>query len=44
MGSAPRYCVISEISRTSRAVTNTDPIEYEVVTKTNSATFQTNNA
>ena len=39
-----RYCVISEISRTSRAVPNTDPVRYEVATITNSATFQINNA
>ena len=39
-----KYCLISEISRTSRAVQNTDPVEYEVVTTTYSATFQMNNA
>ena len=39
-----RYCVISEISRTSKAVPNTNLIRYEVKTTTNSATFQINNA
>ena len=39
-----RYCVISEISRPSRAVPNTDPVRYEVATTTSSATFQINNA
>ena len=39
-----RYCVISEISRTSRAVPNTNPVRYEVATTTNSATSQINNA
>ena len=38
-----RYCVISETSRTSRAVPNTDPAKYEVTRTTNSATFQINN-
>ena len=32
------------MSRTSRAVANTDPVEYEVATTTNSATCQINNA
>ena len=36
--SCSRYCVITEISRTFRAVPNTDPVRYELV-KTNSATF-----
>ena len=40
----PKYCVISEISRISRAVPNTNYVEYEVATATNSATFQINNA
>ena len=39
-----RYCVISEISRTSRAVPNTNPVNYEVATTTNSAIFQISNA
>ena len=39
-----RYCVISEISRTSKAVPNTNPVRYEVKTTTNSATFQINDA
>ena len=39
-----RYCVISEISRTSKAVPNTNLVRYEVKTTTNSATFQINNA
>ena len=38
-----RYCVIYEISKTSRAVSNTNPVRYEVVITTNSATFQRNN-
>ena len=38
-----RYCVIYVISRTSRAVPNTNPVRYEVATTTNSATFQINN-
>ena len=42
--SQSRYCVISETSRTSRAVPNTDPVSYEVATSANSATFQVNNA
>ena len=37
-------CVISKISRTFTAVPNTDPVEYEVVTATTGATFQTSNA
>ena len=36
--------VISKVSRTSRAVPNTDPIEYEMTTSTTSATFEINNA
>ena len=39
-----RYCVISEVSRISRAVPNTDPVNCEVTTKTTSATFQIYNA
>ena len=39
-----RYCVISEMSRTSRAVPNTNPVRYELATTTNSTTFQINNA
>ena len=39
-----RYCVISEISRTSKAVPNTNLVRYEVKATTNSATFQINNA
>ena len=42
--SCSRYCVISEISRTSRAVPNTNPVRYELATTTNSTTFQINNA
>ena len=38
-----KYYIISEISRTSRAVSNTDLVEYEVVTQTTRATFQINN-
>ena len=38
-----RYCVIYEISKTSRAVSNINPVRYEVVITTNSATFQINN-
>ena len=37
-----RYCVISEVSRTSRAVPNSNPVRYEVATTTNSAAFQIN--
>ena len=36
-----RYCLTSEIYR---AVLNTDPVRYEMVATTNSATFQKNNA
>ena len=36
-----RYCVISEISRTSRIVGN--PLAYQMATTTTSATFQINN-
>ena len=39
-----RYCVISQMSRTSRAIPNTYPARYEVVITTNSATFKINNA
>ena len=39
-----RYCVINEISRTSRAVPNTNPVEYDVATTINSAAVQINNA
>ena len=38
-----KYYIISEISRTFRAVSNTDLVEYEVVTQTTRATFQINN-
>ena len=38
-----KYYIISEISRTSRAVSNPDLVEYEVVTQTTRATFQINN-
>ena len=37
-------CVISEISRTSREVPNTNPVTYGVEIATNSGTFQINNA
>ena len=40
----PRYYIISEVSWTSRAVPDTDPVEFEVETATNSTTFQINNA
>ena len=39
-----RYYIISEVSWTSRAVSDTDPVEFEVETATNSTTFQINNA
>ena len=39
-----RYCVITEISRTFNAVPNTDPVQYQVTSETNSETFQINNA
>ena len=39
-----RYYIISEVSWTSRAVPDTDPVECEVETATNSTTFQINNA
>ena len=39
-----RYCLISEISITFRAVPNTEPVRYEMLTTTNIATFQINNA
>ena len=42
--SCSRYCVISEISRTSRAVPNTNAVVYQVTAQTTSATFQINNA
>ena len=38
-----RNCVISEVSRTFRAVPNSDPVAYEVATQKTSATFQINN-
>ena len=38
------YSVITKISRTSRAVPNTDPVENEAAITTNSETFQINNA
>ena len=41
----PRYCVISEISKTSKAVDpNANPVVYEVATTAISAAFQINNA
>ena len=39
-----RYYIISEVSWISRAVPDTDPVEFEVETATNSTTFQINNA
>ena len=40
-----KYCVISQVSKTFRAVDpNADPVAYEVATETTAATFQTNNA
>ena len=39
-----KYCVISEVSRTCRVVSNSNPVRYEMATTTNSATFQINNA
>ena len=39
-----KNCIISEISRTFRAIRNTDPLEYEVVTTTTGAAFHINNA
>ena len=39
-----RHCVISEISRTFREGPNTSPVQYQVTSQTNSATFQMNNA
>ena len=38
--SCSRYCVITEISRTFRAVPNTDPVRYELVKTANSVTVQ----
>ena len=38
-----RYCVISKISRTIRAVPNNNPATYEVATIINRGTFQTDN-
>ena len=38
-----KNCVISEISRTFRAVPNTDPVDDQVTTATTSATCQINN-
>ena len=38
-----RYRILSEISRISRAVLNSDPVVYEVATTTKRATFQINN-
>ena len=40
-----RNCIISEISRTFRAVDpNVDPVMYQVISQTTNATFQINNA
>ena len=39
-----KNCVLSEISRTFRAVPNTDPVRYEMATATTNATFPINNA
>ena len=39
-----RYSVISEVSRTSGAVPNTNSLRYQVTSKTISATFKMNNA
>ena len=38
-----RYCVVSEISRTSRTVPNTNLVVYQETSQTTSATFQINN-
>ena len=39
-----KYCILSEISRTFRVVDpNANPVMYELVTATTSATFQINN-
>ena len=38
------YCVISEVSRTSRGVPNTYPVAYQVTLQTTSANFRINNA
>ena len=39
-----RYCVISEISKTSKAVPNPNPVTYGVDITTNKGAFQINNA
>ena len=39
-----KHCAISEVSRTVRAVLNTNPVEYELVAATTGARFQLNNA
>ena len=39
-----RYCVISEISKTSKAVPNPNPVTYGVEKTTNKGAFQINNA
>ena len=39
-----RNCVIFEITRTFRVVSNVDPVTFEVVIQTTSAKFQINNA
>ena len=40
-----KYCVISQVSRTFRAVhPNANPVEYEALTATTGALFQINNA
>ena len=39
-----KHCAISEVSRTVRAVLNTNPVEYGSVAATTGARFQLNNA
>ena len=38
-----RYCIISEISRTFKAVPNTNPVVYKVTSQTINVKFQANN-
>ena len=40
----PRYCLISEISRTFGAVPNTNPVRYQVTLQITGTTFHINNA
>ena len=39
-----RYCIITGISSSYEAISKTNPVRYQVKSKTTGATFQMNNA